>query len=185
MYLSSISCTTLPLHQVQKGMSTRTSFTLEEDPTGKLRDIAARWQLDKALHVSRLDPDRGLIRCSYKHVQPGDFVDVTVLADIASIRTMEGYTTVCHYKLNGIVKLQDARVNAVQTYATISICIHHADFDCSMRLKWTATRISYLRHLSFTTQSLIWKTLLKKTTGMILDYLMTLLYSLRRLRTIA
>ena len=39
-------------------------------------------------------------------IQPGDFVDVTVIPDIASLLSPRGRRTECHFRIDTVVQLQ-------------------------------------------------------------------------------
>ena len=77
-----------------------------EDPTGDLSRIRNKWELEKGLKVAKYNSFLGNIhRCNFMEIQPGDFVDITVVADIASIRNPKGSRTECHFKLDSVIQL--------------------------------------------------------------------------------
>ena len=77
-----------------------------EDPTGDLNRIRNKWELEEGLKIAKYNPFLGNIqRCNFMEIQPGDFVDITVVADITSIRNPKRPQIKCHFKLPSIIQL--------------------------------------------------------------------------------
>ena len=74
-----------------------------------LKKIEKRWVIANKLQVGRRKDDGKLVSCSPLMVQKGDFVDVSVVADIASYGGENSANTRVHFRLEQVLQVTAAR----------------------------------------------------------------------------
>ena len=84
-----------------------------EDPCGDAKKIEKQWVVTEKVQVGIQDDDGRLTRCSPLAIQPGDFVDVTVVADISSYAGNESHKLFVDFRPQRIIRLCARKPSAV------------------------------------------------------------------------
>ena len=97
---------------VAKSIVPRTDLAYDD-----LRKVNKRWLVTDKVQVGRRTNEGRLVRCSPLMIQKGDFVDISVVADIATFCSSGEQGGKVHFSLEQVIQLAEARRTEVRTLA--------------------------------------------------------------------
>lgn len=81
-----------------------------EDPSGYAKKIEKQWIVTDRIQVGRQVKDK-VVKCNELMIRPGDFVDVTAVAEIFQFNHGTGRDVVINFAMRRVVQLQAATIS--------------------------------------------------------------------------
>ena len=97
---------------IAKSIVPRTDLAYDD-----LKKVNKRWLVTDKVQVGRRTTDGRLVRCSPLMIQKGDFVDISVVADIATFCASGEQGGKVHFSLEQVIQLAEARRTEVRNVA--------------------------------------------------------------------
>lgn len=108
---------------------TPSALTASDDPDGKAKSVENQWRVVHRISVGKVRGDGRVVKCHHLEIMPGDFVDVTVVADIETVGTKNA-TSKVHFEIQRVVRLQPAKIK-VKVWCLITRYMV-VDVDCNV-----------------------------------------------------